>query len=203
MRRIISLFAIAIVALSSFAQISIGIRSNRFVNISYLYKDHYFARLEQSVFSEKPGLQYMRGYAGYETHISAFDLKGTAYFGSTFNRLYYSTGASVEARIRPIPFLIVDGRFNPHYDSGFGYTSCYYGGLGACITKHIDILVGYTNIPEYRMPEKRLNMGFDFHIKNLVVRPKFSLNLSSDSGPKSLRPIIDFEYTFPKKSRHE
>lgn len=202
MKRIILLFSIAIVSLAACAQISVGIRNNRFVNVSFLYKDHYSARLEQSIFSEKFGLQYMRGYLGYKTPIGKMlELSGTAYFGATFNRFYYSTGASLEVRLRPYRILIVDGKFNPHYDSGFGYTSCYYAGLGSYITKQIDVLIGFSNIPEYRMPEKRLSIGFDFHVKNIAVRPKLSLNLSSDAGPKSIRPIIDFEYTFP--SRHE
>lgn len=193
----------ALASFMTFAQISVGSRSNRFIYVTFMYKDHYNVRLEQSLFSEKFGLQYIRGYVGYNTSVGVLGFKGTAYFGSTFNRFYYSTGASAEVRIRPHRLLIIDGKFNPHYDSGFRYATCYYGGAGVCITKQIDILVGYTNIPEYRMPEKRLNMGFDIHVKNLTVRPRLSLNLSSNSGPKSLRPFIDFEYTFLNETQHE
>lgn len=184
------------IALSASAQVSVGIRNNRFINVSYTFSKHYQATLEESVFSESLGLQYLRGYAGYFTEIGMFSIKGSAYFGSTYNRMYYSTGASAYIRLE-MPFrLLIDGKFNPHYDSGYGYTTCYYGGLGAVITKNIDVMIGYTNIPEYRMPEKRFNVGFDFHVGNLRVFPKLSLNVSSNAGPKSLRPLIDFEYTF-------
>lgn len=203
MKRILFILTVAMISLQAVAQISVGIRNNRFLNISYLYKDHFSATLEQSVFSESFGLQYMRGYAGYLTTYRQFRLKGSAYFGATFNRLYYSTGAIADVRFLPHRLLIVDGRINPHYDSGFGYTTCYYGGLGCGLTKHIDVLAGFTNIPEFRMPEKRFNFGFDFHVKNLKVAPRFSLNLSSHSGPKSLRPIIDFEYIFQNLTRYE
>ena len=203
MRRFLTILTISIMSVQAFAQISVGIRNNRFINIQFLYKDHYSVKLEQSVFAESFGLQYMRGYAAYRTSIKNFDLKGSAYFGATFNRLYYSTGFYADIRYRPIRLLIFDGRLNPHYDSGYGYTTCYYGGLGFRMTKNIDILLGYTNIPEYRMPEERMNLGFDFHVKNLRVVPRLSLNVSSNSGPKSLRPIIDFEYTFQHLTRHE
>lgn len=202
MRKVILFFFISIVCLNAFGQISVGIRNNRFINATFLYKDHYSARLEQSIFSEKFGYQYMRGYLGYQTTFgNVLQLFGTAYFGSTFNRFYCSTGASVHVRIHPYRIIILDAKINPHYDSGFGYTTCYYAGIGSYITKQIDFLIGFSNIPEYRMPEKRLSVGFDFHIKNIKVLPKLSLNLNSEDGPKSLRPIIDFEYTF--HSRHE
>ena len=200
MRRILTTLIIVITSLHALAQMSVGIRNNRFLNVGFIYKDHYSVKLEQSVFSESLGLQYMRGYAAYQTAVKDFILKGSAYFGATFNRLYYSTGFSADVRYRPHRLIIVDGRLNPHYDSGEGYTTCYYGGIGCGLSTTIDFLLGFTNIPEYRMPEKRLNIGFDFHVRNLKVVPKLTLNLSSNSGPKSLRPIIDFEYTFPKKN---
>lgn len=198
MRRILTILTIAIIAFQACAQISVGIRNNRFIDVSYLYKDHYSLKIEQSIFAESFGLQYMRGYAAYQTTLGCFDIKGSAYFGSTFNRLYYSTGASIDVRYRPLRIFFVDGQFNPHYDSGDGYTTCYYGGLGCGLSKNIDVFIGYTNVPEYRMPEKRLNFGFDFHVNNLKVIPRLSLNLSSNAGPKSLRPLINFEYTFRK-----
>lgn len=196
MKRLLMTLVIAMAVLPAIAQISVGIRNNRFVNVAFLYKEHYSVKLEQSVFSESLGLQYLRGYAGYQTTISHVDLKGSAYFGCTYNRMYYSAGISADVRYSPVKVLLIDARIMPHYDSGFGYTTCYYGGAGCRLTRNIDILAGYTNIPEYRMPEKRLNVGFDFHVGNLKVAPRLSLNVSSNSGPKSLRPLIDFEYSF-------
>lgn len=203
MKKILLAILVTMVSFQAMSQISVGIRNNRFINVSYLYKDHYSIKLEQSVFSESFGLQYMRGYVGYQTALGDFQLKGSAYFGATFNRLYFSTGTSADVRFRPSQWLIVDARLTPHYDSGFGYTTCYYGGIGCGITKQIDILAAFTNIPEYRMPEKRFNIGFDFHVKNLKVIPRLSLNISRNSGPKSLRPLIDLEYTFQYKKDHE
>lgn len=196
MRQLLVVLTIAIISIQAAAQISVGIRNNRFLNVAYLYETHYSVKLEQSVFAESFGLQYMRGYIAYQTTLGDLFIKGSAYFGSTFNRLYYSTGSSVDVRYRPHRLFIIDGILNPHYDSGDGYTTCYYGGFGCGISSNIDFLIGYTNIPEYRMPENRFNFGFDFHVKNLKVIPKLSLNIARNSGPKSLRPIIDFEYTF-------
>lgn len=184
------------IALSASAQVSVGIRNNRFINVTYTFREHYQAILEESVFSESLGLQYLRGYVGYITEEGIFNIKGLAYFGSTYNRMYYSTGASAYIRLKTPFRLLIDGKFNPHYDSGYGYRTCYYGGIGAVITKDIYAMIGYTNIPEYRMPEERFSVGFDFHVGNLRVVPKLSLNVSANAGPKSLRPLIDFEYTF-------
>lgn len=203
MRRLLLILTTMAISLHTVAQISVGLRNNRFVNVALLYKDSYSIKLEQSIFSENLGLQYMRGYVSYQTTISSVALKGAAYFGATFNRLYYSTGVSVDVRFRPKDRLFIDGRLNPHYDSGYGYTTCYYSGLGVGLNDHIDLFAAYTNTPEFRMPEKRLNIGVDFHVKNLKVLPRLSLNISPDSGPKSLRPIIDFEYTFQSKANHE
>ena len=101
MKRILFILTVAMISLQAYAQISVGLKNNRFVNVGYLYKDHFLARLEQSVFSESFGLQYMRGYAGYQTLAGDFSINGEAYFGATFNRLYYSTGAIAAVRFRP------------------------------------------------------------------------------------------------------
>lgn len=204
MRRLFVILLVSIgISLYSTAQISVGIRDNRFVNVAFLYKKHYSVKLEQSIFAESIGLQYMRGYLGYQFNPGLFDIKGNLYFGSSFNRMYFSTGMSADIRFRLHKIFFINGCINPHYDSGYGYRTCYYGGIGFRISKNIDLLAAYSNIPEYRVPEERLNLGFDFHVKNLKVIPRLSLNVGSNSGTKTIRPLINFEYTFNNRTHHE
>ena len=86
---------------------------------------------------------------------------------------------------------------NPHYDSGYGYKTCYNAGLGVVITSDINIFGRYTTIPEYRMSEKRAHIGLDFHVKNLNVIPVLSIGTTAtESGSKNLRVLMSFNYRF-------
>ncbi len=177
------------------AQVSVGMRDNRFVYGAYTYRSHYVVALEESVFSEGLGYQYLRGYAGYKGELKTLEYNATGYFGSTYNRSYCNAGPSARAKWTFRNVLILEGLLNPHYDSGDGYTTCWYAGAGARITRHIDILAGYGNQPEYRLPEYRLKAGFKFNVGALSVSPKVSIMVKKNSE-RSIRPLIDFNYNF-------
>lgn len=189
----ILLLTISIVAC---AQISVGFRDNRFAYGAYTYKDHYMAALEQSVFSEKLGYQYLRGYVGYKGESKIFEYSAFGYFGSTYNRSYWSSGLTANVKCLLKNVVILEGKLNPHYDSGDGYSTCWYAGAGAHITKHIDLLAGYGNIPEYRLPDYRLKVGFKFQVGALSVSPRLSMKISSGHRERSIRPLVDFNYNF-------
>lgn len=195
MRYLLTFLLLSIATLAS-AQISVGMRDNRFIYGAYTYKGHYVATLEQSVFSEKMGYQYMRGYAGYRGEAKIFNYSAVGYFGSTFNRSYWSAGAKANVNCLIKNLLILDGTLNPHYDSGDGYSTCWNAGGGFRLTRHIDLLAAYGNIPEYRMPEYRLKAGFKFHVGALSVAPRLSMMIRSGHRERSIRTLIDFNYNF-------
>lgn len=194
--KVILLALTALMSLSAYGQFGVGIRDNRFVYGDFTFCKNYEVKLEQSVFSEKIGFQYLRAYIGYKNSYKALSYKADAYFGSTYNRSYYSAGANLSARYTLFNRVIVDARLNPHYDSGAGYNTCFYAGAGVIITRHIDLLAGYSTIPEYRLSEKRIRAGFDFHVSNLSVSPMLSIDVDGASKGKTLRALVSFRYQF-------
>lgn len=194
--RIIILSLLVLTSIDSNAQFGVGIRDNRYIYGDFCFLNHWVIKLEQSVYSEKIGYQYVRGYCGYKGQLQNFSYKVQAYFGSPYNRAYYSTGALVDGSYTLINRIKVNATLNPHYDSSAGYKTCFYVGAGVRIIKDIDILAGYTTIPTYREPEKRILAGFDFHIANMSVKPQISIAAGGNTKAKSLRPIVSFHYQF-------
>lgn len=62
-----------------------------------------------------------------------------------------------------------------------------FSGVGVGIKKNIDVHAGYTTIPEYRMSEKRLHAGFDFHVGSLSEAPAASIAVSD---AEKARPCV-------------
>lgn len=51
-------------ALAAFCQFGVGVRDSRFIYGDFTFRRHWTVKLEESVFPEKIGLQYLRAYAG-------------------------------------------------------------------------------------------------------------------------------------------
>ncbi|MDE6269558.1 MAG: hypothetical protein K2M12_01720, partial [Muribaculaceae bacterium] len=160
------------------------------------YKDHYTAKLNVSVYSEKFGFQYARGTVGYRTKVSAVTLCGEYFFGSAFNGFYYNTGAVLSADASLGGWFLADACVAPWYDSGYGYTTCFEARIGARITEEIAVKVGYTTIPEFRMSENRILAGVDFRVSRLSVSPCLSIGTKAADGGKNIRILFDFAYRF-------
>lgn len=178
------------------SQFSVGIENNRLVFGEYTYKNHFTGRLHVSVYSEKLGFQYVRATLGYKTTLKILDLSGNMFYGSAFNGSYYNCGARIDANATFFKRLLIDAALVPWYDSGYKYTTCWEAKIGCKITRHIDIKVGYTTIPEYRMSENRILAGFNFHISYLYVRPYLSIGTQSADGGKNIRVLLGFGYNF-------
>lgn len=185
-----------LIAPSAYARFGVGMRDNRFVYGDFTFKNHYEVKLEQSVFSEKLGYQHLRGYLGYKGDSRNFDYSARAYFGSTYNGSYHDYGVLAELKYTFIDRIMIEGKLNPHYDSGCDYETCFYAGAGVVITKNIDVHAGYTTIPEYRMSEKRLYAGFDFHVGSLSATPAVSIAVSDAEKGKTTRVLMGFRYQF-------
>lgn len=192
--RSIILALMCMVSVSAFCQFGVGIRDNRFIYGDFTFCKNYEVKLEHSVFSEKIGYQYLRAYAGYKGSWKTLDYKALAYFGAVYNGSYHSGGGMAQLRYRLIDRIVIDAVLNPHYDSGYGYKTCFSAGGGVIITRNIDILAAYTTIPEYRMSEKRVHVGFDFHVKGLSVTP--ALSVAADGDSKTIRALMGFRYQF-------
>lgn len=178
------------------SKFEVGIENTRLLYGKYIYKDHLTAKLNVSVYSEKLGYQYIRGTIGYQTKIKNFNLSGEYFFGSAFNGNYFNTAVQLKADAVFVKRLLIDARILPWYDSGFGYTTCFEARLGCKITDKIDVKVGYTTVPEYRMSEKRIIGGFDFKVSHLYVSPYISFGRNADTGGNNIRVLFGFGYQF-------
>ncbi|MCH5215467.1 MAG: hypothetical protein J1F10_00895, partial [Muribaculaceae bacterium] len=138
---------------------SLGIENNRLIFGQYTYKDHFTAKLNVSAYSEKLSFQYARATLGYKTSLNLFLLEGKYFFGSAFNGSYYNTGVILNARAKLVRRLLVGATIAPWFDSGYKYNTCWNAEVGCVITRHIDIKLGYTTLPEYRMSENRIIGG--------------------------------------------
>lgn len=194
--RLLPLLFAALFPVLAYCQFGVGMRDNRYVYADYTFCRHFNVKVEQSVYAEKIGFQYLRAYAGYRNSVAGIDYGVQGYFGAAYNGSYHSGGAMAKARYKVLERIIIDASLNPHYDSEYGYNTCYSIGAGVVITKNIDIVGEYSTIPQYRMPEKRLNGGFDFHVRSLSVMPRLSIDVAGTSRFKTLRALMGFRYQF-------
>lgn len=177
------------------AQWGIGMRDTRYINVSYSFFDHWSAKFEHSVYSEKFSHQYIRLYLAYSHHLCAFTFSGESYFGMTYNNSYRSLGFNIDAEAKITSWLFVGAGFTPHYDSGMGYKSLYKGYVGFNCSKNIAIIGCYTNRPEFRMPEKRIRGGVRFMVHKLWVQPEISIPVTNSEG-KSIRFLASMGFKF-------
>lgn len=182
-------------AVTSSAQVSVGLRDTRYANIGYTFLDNWNVELEHSLYSEEMKLQYVRLYASYTRSFGIVSLKAQPYIGMTYSNSYSSEGCNIEATVSPLKWLDIRGGFTPHHDSGLGYKSLYLGTLKLNINNQISIIGSYTNRPEYRMPERRIRAGLLFKVKNLSVQPELSIPAGSGEG-HFIRVLASMNYTF-------
>lgn len=193
-RTIFLLLAILAADISASAQFSIGLRDNRFVNVAYKLHGTWDFKLEHSIFSEKPGYQYIRAYAGYGRAFGIVRLQATPYFGTTYNGSFYNLGAKAEGKVAIGSRVNVSAAANPHYDSQTGFKMCFSAGASVGIIKELGIFAGYSTIPEYRISEERIRAGLMFRVKGLWAAP--SLSIPAKGPFKQFRVLTSLGYTF-------
>lgn len=194
-KKILVAVCLMMVSLSGLSQISVGLRDNRYVNVAYKLKNHWNLKLEHSIFSEKFSYQYIRLYAGYEKRIKKLNFEGNVYGGTIYCGDFFNIGARVDATYSPHKRFKVTAGINPHYDSDYGYSTCYNGGVWFNAYKAFSIVASVSNIPEYRKSENRAYFGFSFDVGKLWVSPRLSIPIE-DSSVKSLRVVTSIRYEF-------
>lgn len=194
LNRMLFLFAFFAYSSSIFGQFSIGGRDNRYVYGKYKWDKGWSVKLEQSIYAETIGWQYMRLYTGYEFFYKCIDVLLSPYYGFVYNRNYYSTGGHFLLTVHPLKQVHITGILNPHYDSGIGYGT-YYGICAQVdVTSQVALCAKYSDIPSYRMKDKRVNAGCVFKVKNLMAFPQISL--PAEGKLNNIRMIVDFSYVF-------
>lgn len=66
--KLIFTFVLLYILIPAQAQISVGVRDNKYAHITYCLHDAWSFKTEHSAFSEKMGYQYLRATIGYGKH---------------------------------------------------------------------------------------------------------------------------------------
>lgn len=195
LRRILPIF-ILISAFSSSAQVAIGLHNTRFADISYTLKNHYTFQLSHSLYSEKPAFQEIRFTFGYRNSYQSLQYHGAVYGASTWNGDYQIAGARIGARYTLATRFHFLATLNPHYDTGYGYRTCFAAGASVNFIRPVALRLQYTTIPDYRLSEKRLHAGFDAKVGALSVSPILSIPLEGSSQLSKFRVLVSCAYSF-------
>lgn len=195
MKKILAIILFVSINFACYAQWSIGLRDNHYVNVAYELKDRWEFKLEHSLFAEKFPFQYVRADVGYKQLVNKFAFTGKVYGGAIYNGGFYNVGAKIGAEYVPISRLKIDAAVNPHYDSGYSYTTCYHGGVWFNAYKALSIVASVSNIPEYRDAEDRAYLGLSFEVGPLWVCPRLSIPIE-DASIKSVRVLTSVKYEF-------
>lgn len=186
---------VALICSSSLnSQVSVGYRNMRHIYVDYSFNKSFAVEAEHSLYAEKFGFQRIRIYGIYNRDFNRFRLRAVPYFGTIWNGKYQDFGAIVGGsytfgRVTPVASV------NPNYDTQLHFKFNYSGLLYVRIIDAMNLFGEFTTIPEYRISEKRVRLGGDFHVWKLSARPTVSLPVDK-GGTKSVRVYCDFRYTF-------
>ena len=183
-------------ATSAHAQFTVGLKNTRFAEVGYTLKSHYTFQLSHSLFSEKPAFQEVKVTFNYTNAWQDLSYSAAAYGSSTWNGDYKTAGARIGGRYTFAKRFHILGILNPHYDTGYGYNTCFAAGALVNFISAIALRLQYTTIPDYRMSEKRLHAGFDAKVGPLSVSPILSVPLEGSSQLSKFRVLASCSYTF-------
>ena len=156
----------------------IGMRSSKYGSIGVEYKDIGFI-IENSIFIDDVNNQYIRTKAYHNFLITNWiHLTYTLFYGSRYNHDYFDYGGILETHIKSTGKTIqAKGTFLPFYDSNLGHKYSYSASLIFLPFSEVGIIGGIRNIPEYRIPEKRVFSGLVFDLPHLWLQPEISTPL--------------------------
>lgn len=195
-RKIFTISMLAMMSVASDAQGYIGFRDVRYVYGGYQFKFGMYMDVEHSIFSEHIGYQKGRLNVGYKHEWKYIDLNAKIYGSSLWNGNYQDAGLLILGIAKPFKIWTVDATVNSHYDTGYGYHTCFSLGTGIKVNKNITMLAHYSTLPEYRESERRVRVGVNFKVRNLEVQPEVSVPVEGKA--KTIRVLFGMKYTFKK-----
>lgn len=198
MKRFVSIILSAVLTttLAIAGGFDFGIHNSRYIYAGYGLSHNYHLTVFHSMFSEKFGKQEVGGAISGKYMTGPWSIEGTAYGDGAWDGSYGNVGALAGASFRFPEIITLFAALNPHYDSGYGYKTCYRAGLKAHITKEIGVFTSYTTIPDYRKSEKRLHAGFTINSSTLTVEPALSFPIGGNTKLKSMRVLMSMRYQF-------
>ena len=195
MKRIITTLIGLLVVCLSWGQVAVGTRDNQYFYGCYQHKG-WNVKLEESVYAEKIGFQYLRLYGGYTYKSHFWSIGAEPYFGAAYNGNYSSMGCLFKGKYHLMDKYHFGVVLNPHYDTGYKYNTNFKVSAGMDLNSQIRIKAEYQEMPIFRMKEKRVKGGFIFKTGNLSVSPQ--LSIPTEGAINNIRCIVDFHYCFCK-----
>lgn len=200
--RYLLLGIVAAMACSGWAQtdplatksIYVGLRNNEYVSIGF-QASSWSVGLENTLWAHSLKEQYIRATGGYRqdtglwgVHFSADAFAGVNYAGR------YWDGSVKAALDKSLGRVCFGAGVMALYDSELGYNTCYTVHAACRIIQEASLVLDFTNIPEYRMPEHRIVPGLLFRARKLWVRPELSIPLNDNI--QFTRVLLSFRYDF-------
>lgn len=197
MKRPLLLILLTALSVNLMAQWHLGVYRTRYAAVGYTFHRPFTVEASHSIFAEIPGLQHVRIAADYHPSAGRFDFSVNPCVGMTWRNSFHDAALRMGVAYTPLHRLKLQAALCPHYDSGYGYTTCYEGGLSVSATDEISIEAAWSTIPEYRAAERRVRLGLRFHVSRLEVLPQ--LSVPAEGEIKSVRVLAGLRYTFPRR----
>lgn len=178
--------------------IYVGLRNNEYACIGF-QSGSWSVGLENTLWARTPKEQYIRATGGYRLNTGVWNVifSADAFAGVNYAGRFYDGSLKVGLDKTLGRFSFGAGAM-ALYDSEMGYNTCYTVHAGCRIIQEASIVVNFTNIPEYRMPEHRIVPGLLFRARKLWVRPELSIPLNDNI--QFTRVLLSFRYDFLLKS---
>ena len=175
----------------------LGMRNNRYAFLGVDWNKRFGMAVENSVLVQKVGLQYVRVAPFYHRELPyGLDVSYAIYAGSRYDREFYDFGSRLGATFKVHPrFLLLDGVFQPFYDSDMGRNVGYLFEIKSFLLPEVALFANYKNLPEYRALERRVSVGLLFSVSNLAVKPE--LSTPTDWEMHWTRVSVSFLYRYP------
>jgi len=175
-------------------QVQLGIRDNSFAYLGYIHPAGMYINYENTMFVKSFNDQSSGIYIGknWENKSKTITLTGEVYSAAGWNMSYYNVGLKSIVNYKIAKPIDISAGAMYYYDSSIGSELCYKGEIKGYLLKGIKIIAGVTNMPVYRVTEKRACLGALFESGNLSVNPYISFPL--DDSLLYTRLLMSFKY---------
>ena len=173
----------------------IGMRNSYYGFVGIRLDDKWGATVEQSLYPQGPEKQHIRGWIFSKySPAKLIDIRYAAFIGTAYNESFFDAGVRADLIANILEkHLQLLGTFQPFYDSFWEKQLGYRCAIQSMFTNELGAFFSFKNLADYRNLEKRYSAGMLFQVKNLYVRPEYSIPLNRDH--RAGRTTIFFEYS--------
>lgn len=154
--------AVGMVTPASSQTIFVGLRDNHYARVGLEEKHGFGAMLEHTAFSTKFKLQSVNVRLGYSHAWTRLKVDAGLYGGTQYRNGYKRAGVVGGMTYSPLSWLKLKGAVMYNYDTFYKSDVCFSTAASLRLFKYACLETGYTDMPEFRQREKRVNCGLRF-----------------------------------------